>query len=194
MAQHSRDPALSRSPVDCLDGTLHRSCAGSLQGFLEGLGSGNPRGGDRDCSAYCQGRGRVRRGLIAPRSGSNPVHCPGSACRSAGTDLIQPDSEQFRTVPRTQGAVAGTLDPSSGDAPRRTRGRRERDHDAPHSPSAPQLAVPGIGFPQNFSVAQDMLDSRAFRDWSDDRFDTPPQPIDRIAWRPSARQWLASRW
>ena len=32
----------------------------------------------------------------------------------------------------------------------------------PHSPSAPQLAVPGIGFPQNFSVAQDMLDSRAF--------------------------------
>jgi hypothetical protein len=64
----------------------------------------------------------------------------------------------------------------------------------PHSPSAPQLAVPGIGFTQNFSVAQDMLDSRAFRDWSDDRFDAPPQPIDRIAWRPSSRQWLAARW
>jgi hypothetical protein len=35
----------------------------------------------------------------------------GSAGPSAGTDLIQPDSEQFRTVPRMQGAVAGTLDP-----------------------------------------------------------------------------------
>ena len=58
----------------------------------------------------------------------------------------------------------------------------------PHSPSPPQLAVPGIGFPQNFSVAQGMLDSRAFRDWSDDRFDAPPQRIDRIAWRPSPRQ------
>src|SRR5260370_29317614 len=55
----------------------------------------------------------------------------------------------------------------------------------PHSPSPPQLAIPGIGFPQNFSVAQDVLDSRAFRDWSDDRFDAPPQPIDRIAWRAS---------
>jgi hypothetical protein len=64
----------------------------------------------------------------------------------------------------------------------------------PHSPSPPQLAIPGIGFPQNFSVAQDVLDSRAFRDWSDDRFDAPPQPIDQIAWRPSPRQWLAARW
>jgi hypothetical protein len=43
----------------------------------------------------------------------------------------------------------------------------------PHSPIRPQLAVPGIGFPQNFLVAQDVLESRAFRDWSDDRFDTP---------------------
>jgi hypothetical protein len=49
------------------------------------------------------------------------------------------------------------------------------------------VGIPGIGFPQNFSVAQDMLDSRAFRDWSGDRFDAPPQPIDRIAWRPSPR-------
>jgi hypothetical protein len=34
----ARDPALSRSPVDCLDGAVHRSGAGSVQGFLEGLG------------------------------------------------------------------------------------------------------------------------------------------------------------
>jgi hypothetical protein len=138
--------------------------------------------------------GRVRRGLTAPRSRFDPLDCPGIGRPVGWDDLIQSDSEQFRTVPRTQAAVAGTLNPSSGDAPRRTRGRRERDHDAPHSPSAPHLAVPGIGFPQNFSVAQDVLDSRAFRDWSDDRFDAPPQPIDRIAWRPSPRQWLAARW
>ena len=31
MAQHSRDPALSRSPVDCLDGAVHRPGSGSLQ-------------------------------------------------------------------------------------------------------------------------------------------------------------------
>jgi hypothetical protein len=37
-----RDPALSRSPVDCLDGEVHRLGAGSLQGLLEGLERGRP--------------------------------------------------------------------------------------------------------------------------------------------------------
>jgi hypothetical protein len=59
----------------------------------------------------------------------------------------------------------------------------------PHSPSPPQLAIPGIGYPQNFSVGPDVLDPAAFRDWSDKQFDAPMQPIDRIAWRPSPRQW-----
>jgi hypothetical protein len=35
----------------------------------------------------------------------------------------------------------------------------------PHSPSPQQLVVPGIGFPQNFSVAPHVLDPRSFRDW-----------------------------
>jgi hypothetical protein len=54
----------------------------------------------------------------------------------------------------------------------------------PHSPSPPQLAIPGIGFPQNFSVGPEVLDPAAFRDWSDDQFAAPTPPIDRIAWYP----------
>ena len=34
-----------------------------------------------------------------------------------------------------------------------------------YSPSHRQLAVPGIGFPQNISVGSDVIDP-AFRDWS----------------------------
>jgi hypothetical protein len=42
-----------------------------------------------------------------------------------------------------------------------------------YSPSSRQLAVPGIGFPQNISIDPDVLDLAAVRDWSDDRFDAP---------------------
>jgi hypothetical protein len=66
--------------------------------------------------------------LDSAQVGFESRRLPGIGRPVGWDDLIQPDSEQFRTVPRTQGAVAGTLDPSSGDAPRRTRGRRERDH------------------------------------------------------------------
>jgi hypothetical protein len=61
-----------------------------------------------------------------------------------------------------------------------------------YSPSPRQLAVPGIGFPQSISVGSDVLDLAAFRDWSDDRFDAPSQPIDRIAWLPLPRPWFAA--
>jgi hypothetical protein len=63
-----------------------------------------------------------------------------------------------------------------------------------YSPSHRQLAVPGIGFPQNISVGSDVRDLAAFRDWSDDRFDAPSQPIGRIAWRPSLRACLSAGW
>ena len=43
-------------------------------------------------------------------------------------------------------------------------------------PSSRQLAVPGIGFPQNISIDPDVLDLAAVRDWSD-RFDAPSQPV-----------------
>jgi hypothetical protein len=62
------------------------------------------------------------------------------------------------------------------------------------SPSSWQLAVPGIGFPQNLSVGPEVLDLTGFRDWSDDQFVAPTQPIDRIAWLPSPRPWFAPRW
>jgi hypothetical protein len=61
------------------------------------------------------------------------------------------------------------------------------------SPSPRQLAVPGIGFPQNISVGADVLDLAAFRDWSDEQFVAPTQPIDRIAWLPSPAPWFAAR-
>jgi hypothetical protein len=63
----------------------------------------------------------------------------------------------------------------------------------PHLPSLPQLAVPGIGFTQNFSVGPEMLDPTAFRDWSDDRFDAPSQPVDCIAGCSSRRPWFSAR-
>ena len=64
----------------------------------------------------------------------------------------------------------------------------------PHLPSPRQLAVPGIGFPQNISIGPEVLDLAAFQDWSDDQFVAPTQPIDRIAWLPSPRPWFAPRW
>ena len=64
----------------------------------------------------------------------------------------------------------------------------------PHSPSPGQLAVPGIGFPQNFSIGPDVPDLAGFCDWSDDQFGAPLQPIDRIARYPSPRRWFAARW
>jgi len=63
----------------------------------------------------------------------------------------------------------------------------------PYSPSHRQLAVPGIGFPQNISVGSDVIDP-AFRDWSDDRFDAASQPIERIAGRPSLWAYLSAGW
>jgi hypothetical protein len=64
----------------------------------------------------------------------------------------------------------------------------------PHLPSPRQLAVPGIGFPQNFSIGPNVPDLAAFRDWSDDQFGAPPQPIDRFALLPSPGPWFAARW
>jgi hypothetical protein len=63
-----------------------------------------------------------------------------------------------------------------------------------YSPSSRQFAVPGIGFPQNISVGDDVADLTAFRDRSDDRFDAPSQPIGRIARRPSFWACLAAGW
>jgi hypothetical protein len=70
-----------------------------------------------------------------------------------------------------------------------------------YSPSPRWLAVPGIGFPQNISVAPNVLDSEDFRDWSftayrktDGQHDVPAHLIDGIASRSSAWPWLSARW
>ena len=62
-----------------------------------------------------------------------------------------------------------------------------------HSPSPWQLAVPGIGFPQNISVGRDMLDLAAFQDLRYDRFDGPKQPVGRVE-RTASTRWIGLRW
>jgi hypothetical protein len=65
-----------------------------------------------------------------------------------------------------------------------------------YSPSSRQLAVPGIGFPQNI----DVTDLAAYRDRPDDQFDARMQATDRAPWRPSLWAYLGqtvirhSRW
>ena len=61
----------------------------------------------------------------------------------------------------------------------------------PHLPGPRPLAVPGIGFPQNISIASDVLDPAAFGDSSDNHRGASTRPIDRIIWLPSLRQWFA---
>jgi hypothetical protein len=46
------------------------------------------------------------------------------------------------------------------------------------------LAVPGIGFPQNISIASDVLDPAAFGDLLDIHRGAAKPPIDRIVWLP----------
>jgi hypothetical protein len=58
-----------------------------------------------------------------------------------------------------------------------------------YAPSSRQLAVPGIGFPQNI----DMIDLAAYRDRPDDRFDARTQPTDRAPWCPSLWAYLGQR-
>jgi hypothetical protein len=59
-------------------------------------------------------------------------------------------------------------------------------------PSPRQLAVPGIGFPQNISIGLDVLDPAAFRDLSDKHRGASTRLIDRILWLPSPRPWWRS--
>jgi hypothetical protein len=59
-------------------------------------------------------------------------------------------------------------------------------------PSPRQLAVPGIGFPQNISIGLDVLDPAAFRDLSGKHRDASTRLIDRILWLPSPRPWWRS--
>jgi hypothetical protein len=54
----------------------------------------------------------------------------------------------------------------------------------PHLPGPRPLAVPGIGFPQNISIASDVLDRAAFGDLLDIHRGASKPPIDRIVWLP----------
>jgi hypothetical protein len=61
----------------------------------------------------------------------------------------------------------------------------------PQLPGPRQLAVPGIGFPQNISIGPDVLDPAVFRGSSDRHRDASTRLIDRILWLPSPRRWFA---
>jgi hypothetical protein len=63
----------------------------------------------------------------------------------------------------------------------------------PHLPRPRPLAVPGIGFPQNISISQPVLDLTAFADRQDVHCAGSPRMIERIAWVPSPRRWFALR-
>jgi hypothetical protein len=58
----------------------------------------------------------------------------------------------------------------------------------PHLPGPRPLAVPGIGFPQNITVAPEVLDPAAFGDLL-----ASTRPIGRIVWLPSPWPWFAFR-
>jgi hypothetical protein len=68
-----------------------------------------------------------------------------------------------------------------------------------HSPSPRQLAVPGIGFPQNISVGSDGPCAEVSRDWSvpmpgRKTGDAPMQLVDCIPWLSSSWPWSSARW
>ena len=63
----------------------------------------------------------------------------------------------------------------------------------PQLPGPRQLAVPGIGFPQNISIGPDVLDRAAFGDLSVRHRDASMRLIDRILWLPSPRPWFAAQ-
>ena len=54
----------------------------------------------------------------------------------------------------------------------------------PHLPGPRPLVVPGIGFPQNISIASDVLDLAAFGDLLDNHRGPSKRSIDRIVWLP----------
>ena len=62
----------------------------------------------------------------------------------------------------------------------------------PHLPGPRPLAVPGIGFPQNISIASDVLDPAAFGDLLDNHRGASTRPIDRIVWLPCYGNGLRS--
>jgi hypothetical protein len=54
-----------------------------------------------------------------------------------------------------------------------------------HLPGPRPLAVPGIGFPQNISIASDVLDPAGFGDLLDNHRGASKPLIDRVVWLPS---------
>jgi len=63
----------------------------------------------------------------------------------------------------------------------------------PHLRGPRPLAVPGIGFPQNISIASDVLDRAAFGDLLDIHRGASKPPIDRIVWLPLVCGYSRSR-
>src|SRR5262245_24543020 len=96
-----------------------------------------------------------------------------------------PDSEKFRSMPRTPGARWGRLGSVNGDPPK---AKRSEIMMHPHLPGPPPLAVPSIGFSQNILMGPEVVDPVPFGD-------LPPltRAIDRIFWVPSLQPWFGCR-
>ena len=119
---------------------------------------------------------------LAPPGGSAATRCEGRRFRlpTSHRRSGRPDSERFKSIPRTSAAVCGhSRSRQAAILPPRPGQRREiMMH--PHLPGPRPLAVPGIGFPQNISIASDVVDRAAFGDLLDIHRGASKPPIDRI--------------
>ena len=129
---------------------------------------------------------------LAPPGGSAATRCEGGASASDQPPPLRPPKfQQFKSIPRTSAAFCGhTRSCQAAILPPRPGQRREIIMH-PHLPGPRPLAVPGIGFPQNISIASDVLDPAAFGDLLDNHRGASTRPIDRIVWLPLLRQWFA---
>jgi hypothetical protein len=89
------------------------------------------------------------------------------------------------------GAFAGKLSFANRRSSRRDKAERRETMMHPRLPSSRQVAVPGVGFPQNINIGPNVLDSRAFVDLFGDHCSAATGPPDRIVWLPSPRPWFA---
>jgi hypothetical protein len=134
--------------------------------------------------SYCAFRTPAAR--LAPPGGSAATRCEGRRFRlpTSHRRSGRPDSERFKSIPRTSAAFCGhTRSRQAAILPPRPGQRREiMMH--PHLPGPRPLAVPGIGFPQNISIASDVVDRAAFGDLLAIHRGASKPPIDRIVWLP----------
>ena len=119
---------------------------------------------------------------LALPGGSAATRCEGRRFRlpTSHRRSGRPDSERFKSIPRTSAAVCGHSRSRQAAILSPRPGQRREIMMHPHLPGPRPLAVPGIGFPQNISIASDVVDRAAFGDLLDIHRGASKPPIDRI--------------